>query len=64
MELATAMMTQLNVAGMGGILGFRYEAIPVALRALGITLREWREMFWDFKALEGAIVRALREKRD
>ena len=64
MEVFAAMGSQVNVAGMGGVIGYRYEALPVVLECLGIAPADRREVFLNFRTLEVEAVRLLNERRN
>lgn len=57
LEVAIAMSTQLQVVGMGALLGYRYEALPAVLDLLGVPAAERRDVFDDLRAIEREIVR-------
>lgn len=59
-EVADSMTTQLNI-GMAGVIGWRYEALPMVFRAVGVTLAQQREMWGDLRVIEKAVVAAMRE---
>lgn len=56
--VARRMQTQLNVT-MGGVLGWRHEALPHAFRMLGVPLARQREIADDLLTLELGIVAEL-----
>jgi hypothetical protein len=61
MQVADAMMTQLNV-GMGGVVGWRFEALPTVCRLLSIPLVTQRSIFSDLRSLEQMVVGLIRER--
>lgn len=61
MQVADAMMTQLNV-GMGGVVGWRFEALPTVCRLLAIPLATQRRIFADVRSLEQMVVGLIRER--
>jgi hypothetical protein len=63
-SLIGAMSTQINVGSAGGILGYRYESLPVVYRALGGKRKRWPQVFNDFRTLEAEVVRLVRERAD
>lgn len=62
LSVFAAMGTQINVAGMGGVIGYRYEALPVVLDIHGIPVDRRRDVFDDFRVLEAETVRLIRER--
>ncbi|MDD5297670.1 MAG: DUF1799 domain-containing protein [Rhodocyclaceae bacterium] len=40
-----ALGTQWNLGALGGVIGLRYEALPVVLRLTGIPRSEWPDVF-------------------
>lgn len=62
MEVASAMMSQMQV-GFAGPVGWRYEALPVVFRLLGIGLKRQREMFDDLRVLESDVIHAMRDRK-
>lgn len=62
MQVAVRMVTQLNV-GFGGVVGFRYEALPVVMRALHVKPADQLETIDALRVVEGEVVRLLNEKR-
>lgn len=59
-QLFAALSTQWNV-GMGGVVGLRYEAIPVARACFHISDEDWPDTFHDLRVMEAAAVKVLRE---
>jgi hypothetical protein len=62
MEVMEAMSTQLNFAGMGAVLGYRYEALPAVMDFLQVPAAERGDLFACFRVMEGEVTRALRER--
>ena len=62
MEVAVRMESQLNV-GMNGVVGMRYEALPVVLDVLQVPAGDRLDVFDGFRVVEGEIVRLVNEKR-
>lgn len=55
-------MTQWNV-GMAGVIGLRYEALPVVMRAVGVPRSMWGEVLLDVQTMEMECLRLMRERR-
>ncbi len=55
-------MTQWNV-GPGGVVGLHYAALPVVMRAIGVSRKAWPQVFADIQVIESECLRLLREKR-
>lgn len=51
----SAMLSQLNV-GMNGLIGLRYEALPLVLELHGITGEQRLEVFDGLRVMERAAV--------
>lgn len=49
------MISQWNV-GMGGLIGFRYEALPLVFEMHGIQRERRREIFEGLRVMERAAV--------
>jgi hypothetical protein len=62
MEVAVRMVSQLNV-GMNGLIGMRYEALPVVLDVLQVPAADRLDVFDGFRVIEGEIVRLVNEQR-
>jgi hypothetical protein len=56
------MVSQLNV-GFGGVVGFRYEALPVVFRALRVKPADQLDTMDALRVVEGEVVRLLNERR-
>ena len=52
MGVFSRLTTQINVGPMGGVLGLRYEAIPVVLRLLAVPREEWPDLFERIRVME------------
>lgn len=52
-EVFSALGTQWNV-GMGGLIGLRYEAVPIVLHLLKVPRAEWGELFDGLRIMERA----------
>lgn len=55
------MLSQWNV-GMSGVIGLRYEALPLVLEVQGIEPYERREVFDGLGVMERAAVQQLNER--
>lgn len=62
MQVAVRMVSQLNV-GFGGIVGLRYEALPVMFRALRIKQADQLDAIDALRVIESEYVRLLNERR-
>lgn len=62
MEVAVRMLSQLNV-GMAGVVGMRYEALPVIFDVLEVPQAERRCVLDGLRVVEGEVVRLINEKR-
>ena len=60
--LVSRMATQLLVGAMGGVIGYRYEALPVVYRALKGAGDDWPDVFSDFQVLERELVMLMNER--
>lgn len=54
-----ALSSQWSV-GMAGLIGLRYEAIPIVLRLLGVPRSEWGVIFEGLRAMECATLEQVR----
>lgn len=61
-RLFDAAGTQWNVAPRG-IVGLRYEALPVLREALAIPAQDWEQVFADLQVLEQEALRIWRARR-
>lgn len=58
-DVFVAMSTQWNVAGMGGMVGLRYEALPAVMRLVGVPPAERADVFAGLRVMERAALGAL-----
>lgn len=63
LQTAIAMSTQMTV-GMGGVVGYRYEALPVVWDLLSVSADERPETFDAFRVIESEVLRAVRERQE
>lgn len=56
------MLTQLNMAPMGGVIGLRYEALPIVLRTCQIPRSELPEVMDCLQYMERHLVKLLNAK--
>lgn len=61
MEVAVRMMSQLNV-GMSGVVGMRYEALPVVLDAMQVPAADRLDVLDSLREIEAEAVRRLRDR--
>ena len=59
-EVAARSMTQWNVS-MSGVVGLRYEALPLVMRALGVPRAAWPEVFAGIQVIEAECLKLLRK---
>lgn len=59
MGVAVRMMSQLNV-GMNGVIGMRYEALPVILDAMQVPAADRLAVIDDLRVIEMEVVRQVR----
>lgn len=52
----SAMATQWRIGGDGPI-GLDYSAIPAVFRLMGISRREWQQVFDDIRVMEDAALK-------
>jgi hypothetical protein len=57
------MLTQLNVGGMGGVVGLRYEALPIVLRVCQVPRADLPDVMDCIQLMERHMVRLLNEKK-
>lgn len=62
-EVAGAMGTQMNVAPMGGMIGYRYEALPAVMRFVGVPAAERAHTFLCLRVIENETVRLINGRR-
>lgn len=56
------MLTQLNMGAMGGVIGLRYEALPIVLRACQVPRADLPEVLDSLQVMERHMVRLLNKK--
>lgn len=56
------MTTQLLVGGTGGVLGLRYEALPVVMGGLGLSTIDQAEVFKVLQVMEQHMVHVLNKR--
>jgi len=61
--LISRMSTQLHVGAMVGVIGYRYEALPVVYRSLAGSEEAWPDVFADFQEIEREVVRLMNQER-
>lgn len=57
-----AAQTQWAV-GPGGVVGLRYEALPMLLECQGVPRAQWPQLMADLQVLERRAIEIFREKR-
>lgn len=62
MQVFCAMGTQWQTAGMGGLVGLRYEALPAVWQGVGLAGEQIPETFNDLRIMERAALDALKRK--
>ena len=62
LRVFSRMTSQLIVGGMGGVLGLRYEALPVVMRGLGLPAADRAEVFDVFQIMEQHMVHVLNKR--
>ena len=62
-QVFAAMSTQWIVGGMGGVVGFRYESLPLVFDTLGVKARHRREAFDAFRVMEREAVSLINERK-
>lgn len=62
LEVTIRMMSQLNV-GMNGVIGMRYEALPVVLDVLAVPAADRLDVLDGLRVVEAELVRQLRDAR-
>jgi len=60
MEVFGDMLTQWNV-GPGGVVGLRYEALPMLMRLHGVAAADRRDVFRGVRVMERAALGVFRE---
>lgn len=61
-EVFVDMMTQWNV-GPAGVIGLRYEALPVVMRMRGIPAADRADVFDGLRVMERAALEEMRRER-
>ncbi|MGE3596638.1 MAG: DUF1799 domain-containing protein [Dehalococcoidia bacterium] len=61
MEVAIRMMSQLNV-GMNGVIGMRYEALPVVLDCMAVPASDRLDVLDGLRIVEHEIVRKVNDR--
>jgi hypothetical protein len=56
-----AMSTQVIVAGLGSVIGFNYQALPVVLEMLDVNENDWPDVFEKFRVLESYWIARINE---
>lgn len=64
LRVASAMWTQMNVAGLGWVMGYRYEALPTVMRYVGVPSARRAEVFADLQVIEGRLVKLIRKRSE
>lgn len=59
-EIFSAMSSQWNV-GTGGLIGLRYEALPLILDAHAVAPEKRKDLLSDIRTMERAAVEAMRD---
>ncbi len=62
-QVLRRMLTQLNMAPMGGVIGLRYEALPVVLRACQIPRADLPEVMDCLQLMERHMVKLLNDRK-
>lgn len=60
-QVFDAMGTQWNV-GPSGVVGLKYESIPIVRDSFDIPNEDWPEIFHGLRVMEGAVVEMSRKK--
>lgn len=58
-DVFLAMTSQLNVGGMGAIIGFNYASLPAVLDLLQVSAEERRDVFHGLRVMERAAVKMI-----
>lgn len=61
-EVFKAMSSQWNVGGMGGVIGLRYEALPVVLDLLAVKRGDRRGVFEGLRIMEREAVESMNDR--
>ena len=57
------MLTQLNVGGMGGVIGLRYEALPMVMRVCRVPRADLAEVMDCIQIMERHMVQLIADKK-
>jgi len=57
------MLTQLNVGAMGGVIGLRYEALPMVMRVCQVPRADLTEVMDCVQLMERHMVQLLADKQ-
>ena len=63
LQVMSRMTTQLNVSGMGGVIGLRYESLPFVLDVCEVGNSERAEVMDGLQIMERHLVKLVNEKR-
>lgn len=58
-QVFAGMLSQLNIGGMGGVIGLRYEALPLVFRMYDIKREDEQDIFDGLRVMERAAVKLL-----
>lgn len=61
LEVFADLMSQWNV-GMNGVIGLRYEALPLVLKLHGIKRKRQRELFDGLRVMERAAINEINKR--
>lgn len=61
LQVFTDLMSQWNV-GMNGVIGLRYEALPLVLKMHGIKRKRQREVFDGLRVMERAAITEINKR--
>lgn len=61
MQVFADLMSQWNV-GMNGVIGLRYEALPLVLELHGIAAEQKREVFDGLRVMERAAITEINKR--
>ena len=62
LQVFSRMTTQLIVGGMGGVIGLRYEALPLMLRICGVKRADEADVVNGVQVMEREMVQLLNQK--
>ncbi len=63
LQVFRRMLTQLHMAPMGGVIGLRYEALPIVLRACQIPRVDLPELMDCLQLMERHMVKLLNDRK-